>query len=109
MVKLMFKDIESLNAVTGALHKNGYKHSTFIIWKKDNSGIDYLTVHIEGIENGKTVDVKHGRWEVFSEPIVLGEDDVDVIYKCSVCHCNSISDFNFCPYCGAKMDGDRNG
>lgn len=52
MVELKLKDIESLNAVTGALHKNGYKYSTFIIWKKNNGGIDYFTVRIEGEENG---------------------------------------------------------
>ena len=53
MVELKFKDIESLNAVTGALYKNGYKYSAFIIWKKGNGGIDYFTVQIEGVENGK--------------------------------------------------------
>ena len=53
MVELKLKDIESLNVVTGALHKNGYKYSTFIIWKKGNGGIDYFTVPIEGLENGK--------------------------------------------------------
>ena len=53
MVELKFKDIESLNAVTGALHKNRYKYSTFIVWKKDNGGIDYFTVKIEGVENGR--------------------------------------------------------
>lgn len=53
MVELKFKDIESMNAVTGALHKNGYKYSTFIVWKKDNGGIDYFTVQIEGVEDGK--------------------------------------------------------
>ena len=53
MVELKIKDIESLKAVTGALHKNGYKYSTFIIWKKDNGGIDYFVVQIEGVENGR--------------------------------------------------------
>jgi hypothetical protein len=52
MVELKFKDIGSLNAVTGALYKNGYRYSTFIIWKKGYGGIDYFTVQIEGVENG---------------------------------------------------------
>lgn len=52
MVELKFRDIESLNAVTGALCKNGYKYSTFIIWKKDSSGIDCFAVQIEVDENG---------------------------------------------------------
>ena len=52
MVELKFKDIDSLNAVPEALHKNGYKYSTFIIWKKGSGGIDYFAVRIEGEENG---------------------------------------------------------
>ena len=51
MVELKFQDIGSLNAVTEALHKNGYSYSTFIIWNKEG-GIDYFTVRIEGVENG---------------------------------------------------------
>ena len=53
MVELKLKDIESLNAVTGALHKNGYKYSIFIVRKKDSGGIDYFTVQIEGVKNGR--------------------------------------------------------
>ena len=52
VVELKFKDIESLNAVTEALHKNGYKYSTFIIWNKGSGDIDCFAVRIEGEENG---------------------------------------------------------
>lgn len=52
MVELKFQDIESLNAVVGAFHKNGYEYSTFIIWKKDNGGIDYFAVRIEVEKHG---------------------------------------------------------
>ena len=48
MVELKFKDVESLNAVTGALHKNGYKYSTFIIWKKQGNEIEHFAVQISG-------------------------------------------------------------
>lgn len=52
MVKLKFKDIASLNAVTGALHKNGYNYSVFVVWKKDGE-FDYFTVQImDGDSNG---------------------------------------------------------
>lgn len=53
MVELKFQDIESLNAVTGALYKNGYKYSTFIVWKKPEGGIDHFVLQIEGVTNGK--------------------------------------------------------
>ena len=53
MVKLKFRDIESLNAVTGALHKNGYKYSTFIIWGKNGKTIDHYVVEIGESEEDK--------------------------------------------------------
>lgn len=55
------------------------------------------------LDNAPTVDaveVVHGFWEV----------DKSGTHKCSVCH-DTIPDeqiwcgANYCPYCGAKMDG----
>ena len=51
--------------------------------------------------------VVHGRWEQ-SESMALSA-------KCSKCkgwvtkHSINEPDFNYCPNCGAKMDGDGNG
>lgn len=50
MVELKFKDIESLNAVTGALHKNGYKYSTFVVWRCGE--VSHFTIQIEGMKHG---------------------------------------------------------
>ena len=52
MVELKFQDIESLNAVVGALHKNGYEYSTFIILNKDGIGIDFFALSVEVKNNG---------------------------------------------------------
>ena len=59
------------------------------------------------------VEVRHGEWVETQEP--LGWCDVDCA-ECSVCHeswiideDSSIDDYkcmwNYCPHCGAKMDG----
>ena len=66
---------------------------------------------IDFLENRPTVDaveVVHGRWEP--------RTDVIGFVRCSVCHdCNIYDDWadgkkwNYCPNCGAKMDGDGNG
>ena len=70
---------------------------------------------IEGLANGlaelpavDAVEVKHGRWEPRTDAIGF--------VRCSVCHdCNIYDDWadgkkwNYCPNCGAKMDGDENG
>ena len=53
------------------------------------------------------VEVVHGRWEP--------RTDIIGFVRCSVCHdCNIYGDWadgkkwNYCPNCGAKMDGDGN-
>ena len=54
------------------------------------------------------VEVVHGKWE-------MGVDEGDYDYgTCSVCGYNEYNAFccllphNYCPNCGAKMDGDEN-
>lgn len=57
------------------------------------------------IEDAPTVDaveVVHGEWK-------LGESGV--VYFCSQCRCaahpRESERWHYCPYCGAKMDGER--
>ena len=58
------------------------------------------------IDNAPTVDaveVVHGRWTMLKYPLT----------QCSACggvrNCESERNWNYCPNCGAKMDGDGNG
>ena len=49
--------------------------------------------------------VRHGRW-VEQEKYTFG-----VMYDCSICGDRILDNghsWNYCPNCGAKMDGDRN-
>lgn len=48
--------------------------------------------------------VRHGHWEEIEIELTWCEDDVDIIYKCSVCGENNIGKSKYCPNCGAKMD-----
>ena len=57
------------------------------------------------------VEVKHGRWVVGEKcnhkPCRIKNPDKWVIYKCSVCgYSNGRKQSNYCPNCGAKMDGE---
>lgn len=49
--------------------------------------------------------VLHGRWK--TKGYVCGESE----FECSVCHKTewrtSISRFRWCPFCGARMDGEE--
>lgn len=51
--------------------------------------------------------VKHGRWVI---PTKIGHRSFDIPH-CSVCNdipCGVNRNTNYCPNCGAKMDGDDN-
>ena len=82
--------------------------------KKHDRRIPGIPWSITGIQNilkelkpVDAVEVKNGRWEP--------REDVKGFVRCSVCHdCNIYDDWadgkkwNYCPNCGAKMDGDGN-
>ena len=57
--------------------------------------------------NRDAAKVVHGRWIEKQEPIPWCEDDVDVFDICSVCDCASPGKSNYCPNCGAMMDGGK--
>lgn len=66
-----------------------------------------MAVLEEDIENAPTADVepvRRGEWKerYYSLPL---SDGSRIGYECSCCltHWDGIS--NYCPYCGAKMDG----
>lgn len=70
-------------------------------------GLSYYAELQGCIEDAPTVDavpVVHGRWE--AKGYVCGESE----FECSACHKTewrtTISQFKFCPFCGARMDGD---
>lgn len=46
------------------------------------------------------VEVRHGKWKKVSEKYPR--------YVCSSCnHLYNNKEYKYCPYCGAKMDGER--
>lgn len=53
------------------------------------------------IDEAPTVDaveVVHGKWRLI---------DFGGNVECSVCREISDEEYNYCPYCGAKMDGEK--
>ena len=51
-------------------------------------------------KNGDVQDVMHGKWEKCKEYCCE--------YRCSVCEYELCRTTNYCPNCGAKMDGNEN-
>ena len=70
--------------------------------------LEVATDFVNNIPDVDAVEVVHGVWEVC-------EDDwnEEVTYKCSNCGdelvtlCGFEIDWNYCPNCGAKMDGEE--
>lgn len=70
-----------------------------------SSVVDEVDAFLLGIELGKKNAVKHGYW-ILDETI---KNPRYQIKTCSLCGCRANgTQFNFCPKCGSKMDGDKN-
>ena len=95
------------------LHNALKKQQRWIV-KRDgftNGGYSYDQVHF-AIDNAPTVDaepVRHGHW-------FKTYDDEGEAWMCSECceewgfeegHPKDVYGCNYCPNCGAKMDGER--
>ena len=50
------------------------------------------------------VEVRHGRWTVYVISMIDGEG-----CKCSECGFEGVPYWDYCPNCGARMDGEQNG
>lgn len=61
---------------------------------------DTLELRINGIPSADVAPVRHGRWEVI-------DAEEPRRYGCSKCKRLSWHMENYCPNCGAKMDGER--
>lgn len=73
-----------------------------------NFAVQEYREEIENIPAVEVQPVRHGRW---ISPVSVGND----IKFCSVCNHEAYWDtdygqqlFDYCPYCGARMDGDGN-
>ena len=59
---------------------------------------------VEIVRTSDYKPVMHGRWIRYSE---IFHDPEYTLVKCSVCGGESCCEANYCPDCGAKMDGER--
>ena len=72
-------------------------------------GLNYAIITVENTLPADVQPVQHGRW------ILEDKDYVDDTYICSACGYEFIitagdlesNELNYCPRCGAKMDGGK--
>lgn len=65
---------------------------------------DEMLAKIEAIPSADVEPVRHGRWEVFYAEELCGYRRA--YYVCSNRFGSSDDEFDYCPNCGARMDGD---
>lgn len=67
------------------------------------------TKFIREIPAADVVPVVHGEWIPQDHNKRIGCATTAVFYypKCSACGHNGNYDMHYCPYCGARMDGER--
>ena len=99
------KRMISLDEAIAKIKDDGILGAGYDDAEREDDVIDML----ESCHIVDAVEVVHGRWIEKQEQIPWCEDDVDVFDVCSVCDCASPGKSNYCPNCGAKMDGDGNG
>ena len=65
-----------------------------------HSGLaDCIAIEIEGLPTTNVEPVRHGRWKRYSTTMMI----------CSLCGKHTARHkFNYCPNCGAKMQGEEN-
>ena len=68
---------------------------------------------VDDVPTADVQEVRRGKWLVFEQFEVKKDklsrlDCKNIItrYYCSICYCKTIYNTNFCPDCGARMDGD---
>lgn len=62
---------------------------------------------IDSIPPADVAEVRNGKWENQSPVFCWNKYGVyQTAYKCSVCGELTPIDYNICPWCGARMDGE---
>ncbi len=96
--------VEAVEVVHGRWEKSK-RH----LWYKDDGEIDEYR-YTSGFHNGPVCMVCGAHFCVHCEPNYDETECYDHHYICSMCGEPSLEGHeNYCPNCGAKMDGDRNG
>ena len=99
------KRLIDANALKDALRTNeGAKalgHSIYKLFAVDEI--------IDQMPTVDAVEVVHGRWINKTKEIYGMVDERNDCSNCGQVYWFACPDFNYCPNCGAKMDGDGNG
>lgn len=66
-------------------------------------GISLAEIEIEKIPSADVAPVVHSKWCMSNDPLRISQYQ----WYCSNCHSEELYEYNYCPNCGAKMDGEH--
>lgn len=92
-------DADALNI---AFQKRKWKDYGGVAYNNNDSLWHLNGIEIEHIiENAPTIEQKTGKW-------LIVNDSYFTEYKCSICGNFKYGKTPYCPYCGAKIEDDKN-
>ena len=65
-----------------------------------------VELRIESMPTADVQEIKRGRWIVRQLPMPLSDGSMECV-ECSVCHTHWDGGTNYCPNCGASMQGEE--
>lgn len=71
------------------------------------SGIETVLEYAGSLPAVDAVSVVHGRWYQCKLNVPKGKGQTYLVWKCSNCHKHGRKLSDYCPNCGAKMDGEE--
>ena len=75
-----------------------YRIDDSVLNENGHVPLPVIRQNIMDIPAADVAPVRHGRW-------IMHDDEFGLTCECSVCHIETMGDGNYCPNCGAKMDG----
>lgn len=72
-------------------------------WEFSVEDFDCFVQDLEKIPAADVAPVVHGEWDAK----IMKDIGTYTVYWCSKCNCVSYFKHNYCPNCGAKMDGGK--
>lgn len=97
----------------GECNKPSEMSQNYDYWSGVQDRTDYILSCIEDAPTIDAVPVVHGKWsnaQTFSSSVLFRNGEIMREEQCSVCgrwntRLNRMIKTNYCPHCGAKMDG----
>lgn len=109
--KAKYIDVKELSIILDVMRNPDSEFVTDDYIDGFSDGISAAIKELEAFPAADVVPVRHGRWVGYETKSYKNSENgiAKKYYRCSSCRCFNAIRSNYCPKCGAKMDGDEQG